>query len=133
MDNSKQHIKNKNLLHLKIQALCEEQARTRREFLGLVGSSLLAAGLLPLTGCGGGGGSSDGAVDSGGVDIQVATTPGPNVLVILADDLGWQDTTVYGSTYYKTPNIDQLAAEGVTLYRCLCRLPGQFTDQGSTW
>jgi len=34
------------------------------------------------------------------------------VLVII-DDLGWADTGVYGSTFYDTPNIDRLAAEGV--------------------
>ena len=34
----------------------------------------------------------------------------PNVVVILADDLGWSDTTLYGTTkYYQTPNIERLA------------------------
>ena len=37
----------------------------------------------------------------------------PNVLVILADDLGAGDLGCYGSTFYETPFIDQLAAEGV--------------------
>ncbi|MCB1020068.1 MAG: sulfatase [Acidobacteria bacterium] len=37
----------------------------------------------------------------------------PNFVFILADDLGWRDLGVYGSTYYETPNIDRLAAEGV--------------------
>ncbi len=36
-----------------------------------------------------------------------------NVIVILVDDLGWKDTSVYGSTYYETPAIDRLATEGV--------------------
>lgn len=39
----------------------------------------------------------------------------PNVLVILVDDLGWADTGIYGSTFYETPAIDQLAAEGALL------------------
>lgn len=34
------------------------------------------------------------------------------MVVILIDDLGWRDTGVYGSTFYQTPNIDRLAAEG---------------------
>lgn len=37
----------------------------------------------------------------------------PNVLLIMADDLGWRDTSCYGSTFYRTPNIDRLAASGM--------------------
>ncbi len=44
--------------------------------------------------------------------VTACDTRPPNVVVILIDDLGWRDTGVYGSTYYQTPNIDQLAAEG---------------------
>jgi arylsulfatase A-like enzyme len=36
-----------------------------------------------------------------------------NVVLILIDDLGWRDLGCYGSTYYQTPNIDRLAAEGM--------------------
>ena len=36
-----------------------------------------------------------------------------NVVVILADDLGWADPGCYGSRYHKTPHIDQLAREGM--------------------
>ena len=36
-----------------------------------------------------------------------------NVVVILIDDLGWKDTTCYGSTFYETPNIDRLARWGM--------------------
>ena len=37
----------------------------------------------------------------------------PNVVFILADDLGWRDTGVYGSRFYETPNIDALAQRGM--------------------
>jgi arylsulfatase A len=37
----------------------------------------------------------------------------PNFVLILADDLGWTDLACYGSKLYETPNIDQLARDGV--------------------
>ena len=37
----------------------------------------------------------------------------PNVVLILADDLGWRELGCYGSEYYETPNIDELAREGM--------------------
>jgi len=37
----------------------------------------------------------------------------PNLLVIIADDVGWGDAGCYGATQVKTPHIDRLAREGV--------------------
>ena len=37
---------------------------------------------------------------------------GPNVVLIVADDLGWADLGCYGSKFHRTPNLDKLAAEG---------------------
>src|SRR5947209_18222268 len=37
----------------------------------------------------------------------------PNIVFILADDLGWADLGCQGSKYYETPHIDRLAAQGV--------------------
>jgi len=37
----------------------------------------------------------------------------PNVLFILADDLGRRDLSVEGSSFYESPNIDRIANEGV--------------------
>lgn len=38
----------------------------------------------------------------------------PNIILILTDDLGWRDLACYGSTFYETPHLDRLAAEGMT-------------------
>ena len=38
----------------------------------------------------------------------------PNIVFFLADDLGWMDTSTYGSRYYETPNVERLARAGMT-------------------
>ncbi|ANY18635.1 Arylsulfatase [Tsuneonella dongtanensis] len=42
----------------------------------------------------------------------------PNIIVFLADDLGWADLSCYGSRLVRTPRIDRLAFEGVRLTNC---------------
>ncbi|MCY4189128.1 MAG: sulfatase [Bryobacterales bacterium] len=42
-----------------------------------------------------------------------SATPPPNVIVVLVDDLGWMDLGCQGSDFYRTPNIDRLAATGM--------------------
>ena len=37
----------------------------------------------------------------------------PNIVYIMADDLGYTDLACYGSDYYQTPNLDRLAAQGM--------------------
>lgn len=39
-------------------------------------------------------------------------TSKPNVIVIMADDLGYGDVSCYGATAFRTPNIDRMASEG---------------------
>src|SRR5688572_24039164 len=46
-----------------------------------------------------------------------AAAPRPNVVVILTDDQGWGDLSASGNTDLSTPNIDSLAAGGVSLDR----------------
>lgn len=47
----------------------------------------------------------------------VAAERPPNILFIMADDLGVRDLTCYGSDYYRTPNLDKLADEGMRFTR----------------
>src|SRR5687767_10437913 len=44
---------------------------------------------------------------------EAARPDRPNVIFILADDLGYTDVASYGSKYYETPNIDKLESQGV--------------------
>lgn len=37
----------------------------------------------------------------------------PNIVFVMADDLGWSDLGCYGSDYYETPNVDRLRAQGL--------------------
>ena len=67
---------------------------SRRDFLRLLGLGAAAAG-LPI-----------------GTAAPAAPRP-PNIVLILADDLGWTDLGCCGSDYYETPNLDRLAAQGV--------------------
>ncbi len=43
---------------------------------------------------------------------QSSGTQKPNIVFIMADDLGWRDLGCYGSTFHQTPNLDKLAARG---------------------
>ena len=47
----------------------------------------------------------------GTLSVAAADQP-PNLILILADDLGWADLACYGNRYNETPRIDQLAREG---------------------
>ncbi len=63
------------------------------------------------------------AMASIGVGAQAAESK-TNVVFILADDLGWSDTTLFGTTrLYKTPNIARLAERGMTFTRAYSSSP----------
>ena len=48
-----------------------------------------------------------------GVDSALHGADRPNLLLILADDLGWADLPCYGNRFHETPVIDRLAREGM--------------------
>ncbi|MEY5006683.1 MAG: hypothetical protein RI969_1771 [Verrucomicrobiota bacterium] len=47
----------------------------------------------------------------------------PNIILILADDLGGRDLACFGSKYHETPNLDRLAARGVRLTQAYSASP----------
>jgi len=54
------------------------------------------------------------ALSLGGASFAAGPSK-PNILIILADDLGYGDLSCYGATTVSTPNIDRLAREGMRL------------------
>ncbi|MBN2313242.1 MAG: sulfatase-like hydrolase/transferase [Sedimentisphaerales bacterium] len=80
--------------------MISKQDCTRRNFLKALG---LGAASMALNGC---------ANLSGRARADTSHTK-PNIVFMLVDDLGWTDVGCYGSTFYETPNIDRLAAEGM--------------------
>ncbi|MHC4330223.1 MAG: arylsulfatase [Planctomycetota bacterium] len=67
----------------------------RREFLKASGVAAAALALRPATGAG------------------RSSKKKPNIIFIMADDLGYKELGCYGQQRIKTPNIDKLAAEGM--------------------
>jgi len=64
----------------------------------------------------------------------------PNVVLIFADDLGWQETGFSGSDYHETPNLDRLAKGGMVFTQAYaaagncqpsraCLISGQYTPR----
>lgn len=47
----------------------------------------------------------------------------PNVVLILADDLGWADLGCYGSKFHQTPHLDRMAAEGLRFTQAYAACP----------
>ncbi len=56
--------------------------------------------------------------------VAAADRPAPpNVVLIVADDLGWRDLGVQGSTYHETPNLDALAGRGMRFTNAYAACP----------
>jgi len=72
----------------------------RRDFIKLLGVSAACANSLSFFNCPG------------------KTTDKPNIIFIMADDLGYNDLGCYGQQKIKTPKINQLADEGIRFTQC---------------
>ncbi len=48
-----------------------------------------------------------------GFIASISASDRPNIVYILADDLGWGDLSLYGQSHFETPNIDRIAKEGI--------------------
>ncbi|MHC4708707.1 MAG: sulfatase [Planctomycetota bacterium] len=76
--------------------------QTRRGFLKMAGATMASAGALSwLPAC------------AAARMKATAKTKPPNIVFILIDDMGWKDLGCYGASFFETPNIDRLAAEGM--------------------
>lgn len=53
-------------------------------------------------------------VPAAAAEAQQATPERPNIIFIMADDMGYGDLSCYGNKYIKTPNIDRLARTGTS-------------------
>lgn len=60
--------------------------------------------------------------EASAIQIQ-APTKLPNIVYIMADDMGWRDLGVTGSQYYETPAIDKLAQEGLRFENAYASAP----------
>ena len=58
-------------------------------------------------------GSQTNAPEVAATDAATSDAQKPNIVVFLADDMGWGDSATYGNKIIKTPNLDKLAAQGM--------------------
>lgn len=54
---------------------------------------------------------------------QTAGKEKPNIIFIMADDLGWGELEAYGNTFNETPNLNKLAAEGMKFMQAYAAAP----------
>jgi len=72
----------------------------RRDFLKILGFGAVAMGL-------------PGCSNAGERGLARALPGKPNIVFVLADDLGWAELGCYGNKFNETPNLDRLAREGM--------------------
>jgi len=78
------------------------------------------------------------------IALSTAVAEKPNIVFIMADDLGWSDVAHNGAKFYETPNFDQLTADGIKFTRSYVSGPncaptraslisGMYTPRHQVW
>lgn len=83
-----------------------------RFFVEALGTAILAF-LVSLTAAGGQGSEQGVAPDSSKSNRGISSQSRPNVIIVLADDLGWSDLGCYGSDFHETPFLDSFSKTAV--------------------
>jgi len=78
---------------------------TRRDFLKAIGQGAVALTMLPS------------------FQSCIVSQKKPNIIFILADDLGWAELGCYGNTFNETPNLDKMASQGMRFTQAYAAAP----------
>ena len=62
---------------------------------------------------------------------SIASAERPNVVLFLVDDMGWMDSTPYGSQYYETPNLKRLERHSMRFLPPAARIRGNPPSRGA--
>ena len=81
----------------------DDRKFTRRQFVGSALGAAVVAGAIS--------------------NSSVSAAERPNILFILADDMGWGDLSCYGRPDYRTPNLDRLAQQGMRFTNAYAAAP----------
>jgi arylsulfatase A len=92
------------------QIICRKLRYKRRDFLKSMGLGVVT---LAMEGC-----KSTSAIYS-----NKSSGNRPNIIFILADDLGYAELGCYGNTFNETPNLDKLAAQGTMFTNAYASAP----------
>ncbi len=86
------------------------QNYTRRDFLKSAGLGMVT---LVVQGC----------LNTSKPISDKSSARRPNIIFILADDLGWAELGCYGNTFNETPNLDKLSAQGTRFIEAYASAP----------